>query len=181
MALTLRPSRTEMRKPIVLYQPPKRVRTEYRIGLSAWTDRSMLAESEFYPRKTMSAEERLWWYSRFFDVVEVNSSFYAIPSIDTTTGWAARTPPGFLFNVKALGILTGHDTESARLPDELRRLLPRALQLEEPDGAGGTGHGQGVVENLARFASTGHEAGAHHLDALAATARLDLEPRARKR
>ena len=119
-----------MRKPIVLYQPPKRVRTEYRIGLSAWTDRSMLAESEFYPRKTMSAEERLWWYSRFFDVVEVNSSFYAIPSIDTTTGWAARTPPGFLFNVKALGILTGHDTESARLPDELRRLLPRALRTK---------------------------------------------------
>jgi hypothetical protein len=31
----------------------------------------------------MSAEERLWWYSRFFDAVEVNSTFYALPSPDT--------------------------------------------------------------------------------------------------
>jgi len=34
---------------------------------SAWTDKSMLEEGHFYPYKTMSAEERLWWYSRFFD------------------------------------------------------------------------------------------------------------------
>jgi uncharacterized protein YecE (DUF72 family) len=35
----------------------------------------MLEEGEIYPRKTMTAEERLWWCSRYFDVVEVNSSF----------------------------------------------------------------------------------------------------------
>jgi uncharacterized protein YecE (DUF72 family) len=45
-----------------------------------------LAGRRFYQFKTMSAEERLWWYSRFFDVVEVNSSFYAIPSVSTTQG-----------------------------------------------------------------------------------------------
>jgi len=69
-----------MKSPIILYEPPKRARTDYRTGLSAWTDKSLLDEGMFYPRKTMTAEERLWWYSRFFDVVEVNSSFYAIPS-----------------------------------------------------------------------------------------------------
>jgi hypothetical protein len=53
--------------PIVLYQPAKRARTDYRVGLSAWTDKSMLEEGHFYPYKTMSAEERLWWYSRFFE------------------------------------------------------------------------------------------------------------------
>ena len=47
------------------------MRTEYRIGLSAWTDKSMLQEGHFYPYKTMSAEERLWWYSRHFGVVSV--------------------------------------------------------------------------------------------------------------
>jgi hypothetical protein len=31
----------------------------------------MLQEGHFYPYKTMSAEERLWWYSRHFDVVSV--------------------------------------------------------------------------------------------------------------
>ncbi|HEX3176583.1 MAG TPA: DUF72 domain-containing protein [Methylomirabilota bacterium] len=115
-------------RPIVLYEPPKRLRTDYRIGLSAWTDKSMLEEGHFYPRKTMSAEERLWWYSRFFDVVEVNSSFYAIPSVETTTAWVTRTSPSFLFNVKALGILTGHHGEASRLPDALRVLLPRGLR-----------------------------------------------------
>jgi uncharacterized protein YecE (DUF72 family) len=65
-----------MKRPLVIYQTPKRARTDYRIGLSAWTDKSMLQEGHFYPYKTMSAEERLWWYSRFFDVVEVNSTFY---------------------------------------------------------------------------------------------------------
>jgi uncharacterized protein YecE (DUF72 family) len=113
-----------MRPPLTLYQPPRRLRTDYRIGLSAWTDKSMLEEGEFYPRKTMTAEERLWWYSRYFDVVEVNSSFYAIPSPETAETWVKRTPPGFLFNVKAYGLLTGHHLDAARLPDALRKLLP---------------------------------------------------------
>ena len=117
-----------MKPPILLYDPPRRARTDYRIGLSAWTDKSMLEEGQFYPRKTMSAEERLRWYSRHFDVVEVNSSFYAIPSPDMTSQWVTRTPPEFLFNVKAYGLLTGHHADAARLPDELRALLPASIR-----------------------------------------------------
>jgi uncharacterized protein YecE (DUF72 family) len=113
-----------VKPPIVLYQAPKRARTDYRIGLSAWTDKSMLQKGQFYPHKTMSAEERLWWYSRFFDVVEVNSTFYALPSTDTTALWSSRTPAGFVFNVKAYGLLTGHHLDAARLPDKLRKFLP---------------------------------------------------------
>ena len=115
-----------MKAPIVLYDPPKRARTDYRIGLSAWTDRSMLEEGHFYPRKTMAPDERLWWYAQYFDVVEVNSSFYAIPSVETTTGWVHRTPREFLFNVKAYGLLTGHHLDAARLPEALRAMLPRS-------------------------------------------------------
>jgi uncharacterized protein YecE (DUF72 family) len=114
-----------VRPPIVLDEPAKRERTDYRVGLSAWTDKSMLEEGDFYPRKTMTPEERLWWYSRFFDAVEVNSSFYAIPAAETAAHWAERTPPGFLFNVKAYGLLTGHDVDVARLPDALKKMLPR--------------------------------------------------------
>lgn len=117
-----------MKPPIVLYQAPRRARTDYRIGLSAWTDTSMLEEGEFYPRRTMTAEERLWWYGHFFDTVEVNSSFYAIPSVETTTGWVQRTPPGFLFNAKAYGLLTGHHVDIARAPEALKRLLPAAAR-----------------------------------------------------
>ncbi len=115
-----------MKPPIVLYEPPKRRRTDYRVGLSAWTDRSMIDEGEFYPRKTMTPEERLWWYAQYFDVVEVNSSFYAIPAVETAKGWIARTPREFIFNVKAYGLLTGHHLDAQRLPDALRAMLPRS-------------------------------------------------------
>src|SRR5438445_9931617 len=84
----------------------------------------MLEEGHFYPYKTMSAEERLWWYSRFFDTVEVNSTFYALPSADTTALWVARTQPGFMFNVKAYGLLTGHHLDAARLPERQRSCCP---------------------------------------------------------
>lgn len=92
-----------MRPPIVLYEPPRRQRTDYRIGLSAWTDKSMLEEGQFYPRKTMTAEERLWWYSRFFDTVEVNSSFFTIPTAETAALWAGRTPNEFCSTSKLMG------------------------------------------------------------------------------
>jgi uncharacterized protein YecE (DUF72 family) len=114
-----------MRPPVILYEPPKRLRTDYRVGLSAWTDKSMLEEGHFYPFKTMTAEERLWWYSKYFDVVEVNSSFYAIPSVDTTRAWVERTPAGFVFNVKAYALLTGHHVDPARASEALRPLLAR--------------------------------------------------------
>jgi uncharacterized protein YecE (DUF72 family) len=120
-----------VKAPIVLYQPAKRARTDYRIGLSAWTDKSMLEDGHFYPYKTMSAEDRLWWYSRFFDVVEVNSTFYALPSADTAALWVARTQPGFVFNVKAYGLLTGHQLDAARLPEELRTSLPGGAQSKK--------------------------------------------------
>src|SRR5690242_15542029 len=120
-----------VKAPIVLYQPAKRARTDYRIGLSAWTDKSMLEEGHFYPYKTMSAEERLWWYSRFFDAVEVNSTFYALPSADTTALWVARTQPSFIFDVKAYGLLTGHYLDAARLPEALRNSLPVGMRSKK--------------------------------------------------
>jgi uncharacterized protein YecE (DUF72 family) len=49
----------------------------------------------------MSAEARLRFYASVFDVVEVNSSYYAIPDVLTVRRWAERTPPGFVFHVKA--------------------------------------------------------------------------------
>jgi uncharacterized protein YecE (DUF72 family) len=119
-----------MRSPIILYEPRRRARTDFRIGLSAWTDTSLLDERTFYPRKTMTAEDRLWWYSRFFDAVEVNSTFYAIPSIETARSWVHRTPPGFIFNVKAFGLLTGHDVDARRLPDPLRKMLPAGVRTQ---------------------------------------------------
>ncbi len=114
--------------PLVHHHPPAPVRTEYRVGLCAWQDRSMLEQGAFYPARSMAAEDRLWWYSRFFDCVEVNSSFYAPLDPRHAQAWARRTPPGFLFSVKAYGLLTGHHLDAGRLPAPLAALLPRTAR-----------------------------------------------------
>jgi uncharacterized protein YecE (DUF72 family) len=91
----------------------------------------MVAEGSFYPIKSMKAEERLWWYSRFFDAVEVNSTFYAPLSAQNAVLWAKRTPPGFLFSVKAYALLTGHHLDAGRLPPPLAALLPMSARPNE--------------------------------------------------
>ena len=77
----------------------------------------------------MSAEDRLRWYARFFDCVEVNSSFYALPSPRNAARWAERTPPGFLFHIKAYSLMTGHHPRLDTLPPEVRLMLPENVSL----------------------------------------------------
>ncbi len=113
--------------PLVYYTPPAPVATEYRVGLCAWQDKSMVEQGLFYPIKSMKAEERLWWYSRFFDCVEVNSTFYAPLSAQNAMLWVKRTPPGFVFSVKAYALLTGHHLDAVRLPEPLAVLLPSTV------------------------------------------------------
>jgi uncharacterized protein YecE (DUF72 family) len=96
-----------------------------RVGICSWVDAALIEDGSFYPKKSMTAEARLSWYARFFDTVEINSSFYAIPAARNAVLWAARTPPGFLFNVKAYAPMTGHHPRPETLPAEVQLLLPR--------------------------------------------------------
>ena len=93
------------------------------IGTCSWTDPTLISSGRFYPRKTMSAEERLRYFSEQFPIVEVDSTYYALVSERNTRLWAERTPSDFVFDVKAFGMLTGHPTPPARLPATLRDLL----------------------------------------------------------
>ncbi len=95
-----------------------------RVGVCSWADAALIEDGSFYPKKSMTAEARLRWYARFFDTVEINSSFYAIPDARNAVRWAERTPPGFLFNVKAYAPMTGHHPRPATLPADVQRLLP---------------------------------------------------------
>lgn len=108
--------------------PPKPV---FRVGTASWTDPSLIASGAFYPPEVRSAEDRLRFYAAHFDTVEVDSSYYALPAERNATLWARRTPPGFLFHVKAFGLLTLHGVETRRLPQALKELLP-AEDLTKP-------------------------------------------------
>lgn len=106
--------------------PPRSVSAaaRVRVGICAWTDPALLEAGTFYPRRSMTAEARLRHYASVFDTVEVNASYYAIPDPRVVARWAERTPPGFVFDVKAYALLTGHHPRAPGLPAEVRALLP---------------------------------------------------------
>jgi uncharacterized protein YecE (DUF72 family) len=92
---------------------------EIRVGTASWTDRTLI-ESGWYPAGATTAERRLAYYSSQFPLVEVDSTYYGPPAARTARLWAQRTPAGFLFNVKAFSLLTGHPTRPSALYRDLR-------------------------------------------------------------
>jgi uncharacterized protein YecE (DUF72 family) len=122
-----------------------------RAGASSWADRSLVRHGGFYPRKTMTATERLDFYCRNLPLAEIATTFRFPPTPDLARQWAERTPDGFVFDVRAWSLLTGAPT----LPDSLwpdladevvpsardrRRLYPSHLSAD------------GLEECWARFA-----------------------------
>ncbi|AOB33502.1 hypothetical protein AKI39_07425 [Bordetella sp. H567] len=94
------------------------------VGTASWTDPTLLACGRFYPPEVDTAEGRLRYYASRFPLVEVDSSFYALPSARAAQAWATRTPPAFVVNVKAFRLFTGHQTPPSALDADLRRELP---------------------------------------------------------
>src|SRR5665647_2400300 len=94
------------------------------VGTCSWTDPTLIASGRFYPPGVTNAEARLRYYAEQFPIVEVDSTYYAPPSARNSELWAARTPEGFVFNVKAYALLTGHPARVERLPAWLREALP---------------------------------------------------------
>ena len=74
-----------------------------RIGCSGWNYPHW--REVVYPR---GLAQRRWLehYATLFDTVEVNNTFYRLPSQDAVAAWVEQTPPGFLFAVKASRFLT---------------------------------------------------------------------------
>jgi len=73
-----------------------------RIGLTGWGDHPSL-----YSGVTAS-KDKLFDYAGHFLTVEVDTSFYAIPSVDNVRKWCELTPDSFRFVIKAYQGMTGH-------------------------------------------------------------------------
>lgn len=93
------------------------------IGTASWTDQSLIDSKRFYPPEAKTPEDRLRFYAGRFPLVEVDSSYYALPSEKNAARWAERTPPGFVFNVKGFRLFTQHQTPPNMLPADLRAAL----------------------------------------------------------
>jgi uncharacterized protein YecE (DUF72 family) len=95
-----------------------------RIGCSGWNYRDW--RGVLYPR---GCPQRRWLerYAEDFDTVEINTTFYRLPTLDAVRGWVEQTPAGFSFAVKSSRYLT----HIKRLTD-MERGVARLLERLEP-------------------------------------------------
>ncbi len=92
--------------------------TSIRVGTASWSEPEFV-KAGWYP-KGLAAGQRLPFYAQQFDMVELNSSFYAIPAARMCERWVKETPDGFLFDVKCHRLLSRHATKADALPVDLR-------------------------------------------------------------
>jgi uncharacterized protein YecE (DUF72 family) len=76
---------------------------EVRIGCSGWNYNHW--RERVYPAG-LPPKRWLEHYATLFDTVEINNTFYRLPTISAVRGWVEQSPPGFLFAVKASRYLT---------------------------------------------------------------------------
>ena len=93
------------------------------VGTASWTDKTLIECGRFYPTGCSTPDARLRYYTSQFPMVEIDSSYYAIPALSVSTNWALRTPPDFIFNVKAFRVFTGHQTSPAVLAKDIQIAL----------------------------------------------------------
>ena len=105
------------------------------IGSASWTDKTLIESGRFYPAQARSAEARLRYYATQFPIVEVDSSYYGMPAPANAQLWADRTPEGFVFNVKAFRLFTGHQTSPVVLHKDIQQTLgpdaPKTLYYKD--------------------------------------------------
>ncbi len=101
-----------------------------RIGTSGWHYKHWCGP--FYEER-LPASRMLAAYFERFDTVEINNSFYKLPSAETFRCWRESTPPGFCFAVKGSRFIT-HMKKLKDPENALENLLPRAEELGEKLG-----------------------------------------------
>ncbi len=106
---------------------------ELHIGTSGWHYRHWVGN--FYP-EGWPAGRMLEHYARSFDAVELNNTFYKLPTVTALQAWRDATPPNFHFAVKASRFIT-HNKKLKDPENALDNLLPRIIE--------GLGHKLGPV------------------------------------
>src|SRR4051794_32224187 len=100
-------------------------RADVLTGTCSWTDATLVKETDWYPRQSMKAADRLRYYVARYPIVEVDSTYYFPPTPELAVSWVERTPDEFTMNVKAWSLLTGHPTFPHSLwPDLQEAVLP---------------------------------------------------------
>ena len=97
------------------------------IGTAGWDYKDWIGP--FYP-KNLKKSQHLEYFSKFFNLVEINSTFYNLPSEDMVINWNKRVPKNFRFIVKVWQKIT-HNLEDPDLDSYILEFFSR-LELLKP-------------------------------------------------
>jgi uncharacterized protein YecE (DUF72 family) len=100
------------------------------IGTSGWHYKHWLGP--FYP-KEMKPPEFLNFYTKHFNTVELNNTFYMLPKEETFVNWRKAVPDNFLFAVKASRYIT-HNKKLKDGKESFRNFIEKAKSLKEKLG-----------------------------------------------
>lgn len=101
------------------------------VGCSGWSYSSW--KGPFYPID-LDNSEWLNYYSHVFDFVEIDSSFYRIPTAFTVKNWLKKTPDNFRFTAKFPKVIT-HDKRLKNVENELEIFFSQIDPLQDKTSA----------------------------------------------
>ncbi len=109
----------------------KQIHVEIKIGTSGYSYEDW--RNHFYPPE-LPKSKFLAFYSQFFNTVEINSTYYAIPNIQTVQRMVQKSPPGFCFIFKA-------HQETTHRRQENETVVKQLIEAVQPAVDSGKFHG----------------------------------------
>ena len=97
------------------------------VGCAGWDYKDWIGP--FYPRN-LEKSSHLEYYAKYFNLVEINSTFYNLPSKDIIINWSKRVPDSFEFVIKAWQNIT-HDPYNDNIDAFISQFFYRIYPLEE--------------------------------------------------
>jgi len=97
------------------------------IGCAGWDYKDWVGP--FYP-KLLESHNRLVFYTRYFNVIEINTTFYSLPKISIVQNWSDQVPEDFKFTVKVWQEIT-HKSKEPNIEDSISQFFYRLSPLKD--------------------------------------------------
>ena len=97
------------------------------IGCAGWDYKDWIGP--FYP-KLLESHNRLGYYAKYFNIIEINNTFYSLPKFSVVQNWKEQTPADFKFAVKVWQEIT-HNFKNANIEDSVLQFFYRLSPLKE--------------------------------------------------
>ena len=97
------------------------------IGCAGWDYKDWI--DSFYP-KLLESRNRLGFYTKYFNIIEINTTFYSLPKFSVVQNWSDQVPEDFKFTVKVWQEIT-HNFKDANIEDSISQFFFRLSPLKD--------------------------------------------------